>query len=145
MAKLNLDDLDDAFEAAGKEWNVDPLLLRAMAAHESQGDPRAVSKAGAQGLMQIMPDTGKQLGMKNPFDPVESIWMGAKYMSQALDKEQSVEGALLNYHGGDGWRQKFGPESQGYVPAVAKEYKALLARKAKQQPTQMAGANNGGE
>lgn len=138
MASLN--DYDEVFQAAGQEWNVDPLLLKSMAGQESDGDPRAVSKKGALGLMQIMPETAKRLGVKNPHDPVESIWGAAKYMSEALDKEQSVEGALLNYHGGDRWRQSFGPESRGYVPAVAARYKALLAaqQRPEQSPTQQA-------
>lgn len=136
-----IDDFDEVFHAAGQEWNVDPLLLKAMAQQESGGKADAVSKAGARGLMQIMPDTAKHLGVKNINDPVESIWGAAKYMSEALDKEQSVEGALLNYHGGDGWRQKFGPESQGYVPAIAARYKALLAAQQppdEQSPTKQA-------
>jgi Transglycosylase SLT domain len=131
----SLDDLDPVFQAAGKEWNVDPLLLKAMAKQESGGNPRAVSKAGAQGLMQIMPDTAKGLGVTDPNDPVQSIWGAAKYMNRALDKEGSAEGALLNYHGGDGWRQAYGPESRGYVPAVAGHYKALLGAQQPQQPS----------
>ncbi len=127
-----LDAFDPIFHAAGQEWNVDPLLLKAMAKQESRGDPRAISKAGALGLMQIMPDTAKTLGVKDPFDPVQSIFGAAKYMSKALDDEGSPELALLNYHGGSGWRQKFGPESRAYVPAVAAHYKALQA--AQQQP-----------
>jgi len=123
---------DPIFQAAGEAWNVDPLLLRAMAMQESRGDARAVSKAGAQGLMQIMPDTAKGLGVEDPFDPVQSIWGAAKYMNKALDDEGSPELALLNYHGGGKWREKFGPESKAYVPAVAAHYKAFQA--AQQQP-----------
>lgn len=121
----SLDDLDPVFQAAGQEWNVDPMLLKAMAKQESGGKLDAVSKAGARGLMQIMPDTGKALGITDLHDPVQSIWGAAKYMNRALDKEGSVEGALLNYHGGDGWRSAYGPESQAYVPAIAAHYKAL--------------------
>lgn len=123
----SLDDFDPVFQAAGQEWNVDPTLLKAMAAQESSGRTNAVSSKGALGLMQIMPDTAKGLGVTDPNDPVQSIWGAAKYMNHALDKEGSVEGALLNYHGGDGWRGAFGPESRAYVPAVAARYKALTA------------------
>jgi len=132
-----LADLEPVFQAAGAEWNVDPLLLKAMAGQESGGDPRALSKAGAQGLMQIMPETQKGLGVTDPHDPVQSIWGGAKYMSEALDAEGSVEGALLYYHGGPKWREKYGPESRGYVPAIAARYKAMLAsQRPQQQPEQ---------
>lgn len=122
-----LDKYDAIFQAAGKEWNVDPMLLKAMAAQESGGRPGAVSKAGALGVMQIMPETAKALGVTDPTDPVQSIYGGAKYMSQALDAEKSPEDALLYYHGGPGWRQAYGPESQGYVPAVGGRYAALSA------------------
>lgn len=125
---------DPVFEDAGREWNVDPLLLKAIAGQESLGDPHAVSKAGAQGLMQIMPDTAKGLGVTDVNDPVQSIFGAAKYLSEGLDKEGSPEGALLYYHGGPDWRQKYGPESRAYVPAVAARYKALVAAQAQQQP-----------
>jgi Transglycosylase SLT domain len=116
---------DPIFQAASQEWNVDPLLLRSVAMQESGGKPNAVSKAGAQGLMQITPDTQKYLGVTDPNDPVQSIFGAAKYLSEGLDKEGSPEGALLYYHGGPGWRQAYGPESQAYVPAVAARYKAM--------------------
>jgi soluble lytic murein transglycosylase-like protein len=122
------------FQAASQSWNVDPLLLKALAAQESRGNPRAVSKAGAQGLMQIMPDTQKYLGVTDPFDPVQSIFGAAKYLSEGLDKEGSPEGALLYYHGGADWKSRFGPESAAYVPAVAGHYKALLAAQPAQAP-----------
>lgn len=118
-----LDQYDPLFQAAGQEWNVDWRALKAIAAQESRGDPRAVSKAGAQGLMQIMPDTARKLGMTDPFDPAQSIYGGAKYMSQAIDAEHdSPAAALLYYHGGPGWRQNYGRESAAYVPAVAGHY-----------------------
>ena len=118
---------DPIFQAAGQEWNVDPLLLKALAAQESGGNPKAVSKAGAQGLMQIMPETQKYLGITDPLAPVQSIFGAAKYLSEGLDKEGSPEGALLFYHGGPEWKSRFGPESAAYVPAIAARYKALLA------------------
>ena len=119
-----LDKYDAIFQAAGTEWNVDPMLLKAVAARESGGNPGAVSPAGAQGVMQIIPETQRSLGVTNPFDPVQSIYGGAKYLSEGLDKEGAPDRALLYYHGGPGWRQSFGPESQAYVPGVGARYKA---------------------
>jgi hypothetical protein len=127
-----LDQYDPVFEEAGREWNVDPRLLKAMAAQESAGNARAVSRAGARGLMQIMPDTGQGLGLTDPENPVDSIWAGAKYMSHALDAEQGdVRRALWFYHGGPQWGApgKFGPESQAYVPAIEARYAALAPPK----------------
>jgi hypothetical protein len=113
---------DPVFKEAGLEWNVDPTLLKAVAAQESGGKSQAVSKAGAAGLMGIMPDTGRGLGMTDLKDPVQSIWGGAKYLASALDAEGTPQKALLYYHGGPDWRQRFGPESAAYVPSVAKHY-----------------------
>ena len=118
-----LDRYDEVFKAAGREWNVDWRALKAIAAQESGGNPRAVSKAGAQGLMQIMPETAKGLGVTDAFDPEQSIYAGAKYMNEALTAEKdNPQAALLYYHGGPGWRGSFGRESAGYVPAVAAKY-----------------------
>jgi len=133
MPQLNLDDLDDVFDAAGKSWDVDPMLLKAMAMQESSGNTRAVSTKGAMGLMQIIPETAKDLGVTDPYDPVQSIWGAAKYMSQALAAEGSPEGALLYYHGGPQWRQAYGDESKRYVPAIASRYAALQKQAASRQ------------
>jgi hypothetical protein len=120
--------LDPVFDAAGAEWNVDPNILRAVAGTESAGDTRAQSSKGAQGLMQITPDTQKYLGVTDPHDPVQSIYGAAKYLSEAQEKEGTTAGALLYYHGGPGWRGAYGPESAGYVPAIAKQYQQIVAR-----------------
>jgi hypothetical protein len=122
---VDLSNYDQLFQDAGREWNVDPTLLKAMAAQESSGDPRAVSKPGAQGLMQIMPATQTALGVTDPNDPVQSIYGGAKYLSQALDAEKTPEDALRYYHGGPDWRTAYGPESAAYAPAVTARYVAL--------------------
>ncbi|MES2340030.1 MAG: transglycosylase SLT domain-containing protein [Pseudomonadota bacterium] len=121
----DLSQYDPVFQAAGEEWNVDPKLLKAMAAQESGGNARAQSPAGAQGLMQIIPSTQKALGVTDPNDPVQSIYGGAKYMSAALDAEKSPEDALRYYHGGPGWRSNYGPESKAYAPAVTAHYQRL--------------------
>lgn len=125
---------DQVFEDAGREWNVDPKLLKAVAGQESGGNTRAVSRSGAQGLMQIIPSTQKYLGITDPNDPVQSIFGAAKYLSEGLDKEGTPEGALLFYHGGPGWRQAYGKESAGYVPAVTARYKALSGGQDTSQP-----------
>lgn len=121
---------DQVFEDAARAWNVDPVLLKAIAMQESRFTPRAVSPKGALGLMQIMPDTAKALGMTDPLDPVQSIFAGAKYLAEGLDKEGNPNAALLYYHGGPDWRQNYGRESAAYVPAVAAHYKALQATQA---------------
>jgi hypothetical protein len=123
----DLSQYDSVFKAAGEEWNVDPTLLKAIATQESGGRTDAVSKAGAMGLMQIIPETQRYLGVTNPNDPVQSIYGAAKYVNEALTAEGTPERALLYYHGGPDWRNKYGPESAAYVPAVTAHYVKLNA------------------
>lgn len=130
---MPLSDYDQIFQSAAQEWNVDPVLLKSLAMQESSGNPKAVSKVGAFGLTGIMPDTAKGLGVTDPSDTVQQIYAGAKYLSEGLDKEDTPEKALLYYHGGPEWRQKYGPESAGYVPAVTAHYKKFSAA---QQPAE---------
>lgn len=115
----------DTIDAAAKEWGHDPNMLRALILQESAGNPGAVSSKGARGLTGIMPDTATGLGITDPADTKQQIFGAAKYLAEGRDKEGTHEGALLYYHGGPDWRNKYGPESAGYVPAVAAHYTAL--------------------
>lgn len=124
---MPLSDYDPIFKQAADEWHIDPVLLKAVAAQESGGNPNAVSGKNAQGLMQIIPETQKYLGITDPTDPAQSIYGAAKYLSEGLDKEGTPEGALLYYHGGPGWRNAYGKESAGYVPGVTAHYQKLSA------------------
>lgn len=118
---------DDVFEAAGKQYNVDPKLLKAMMAQESSGNPGAVSAKGATGLMQLMPATAKEMGVTNLNDPVQNIMGGARYMSQMLDKYGDLNTALAAYNAGPGAVDKAGgipkfPETQDYVRRISAKY-----------------------
>lgn len=124
---MPISDYDPIFKSAADEWNLDPNLLKSVAAQESGGNPKAVSGKNAQGLMQIIPETQKYLGITDPNDPVQSIYGAAKYLSEGLDKEKTPEGALLYYHGGPGWRNSYGPESKAYVPGVTAHYQKFSA------------------
>lgn len=73
---------DHLISDASREYGVDSLLLKAMIKAESDFDPRAISKKGAMGLMQIMPENFKMLNLKNPFDPWENIKAGARYFKE---------------------------------------------------------------
>jgi hypothetical protein len=120
-------DYSSLFDAAGKQYNVDPRLLAAVMTPESSGDPTAVSPKGAVGLMQLEPGTAKDMGVTDSTDPKQNIFGGAKYLSQQLDKYQSVPLALAAYNAGPATVDKYGgippfPETQAYVPRVMSIY-----------------------
>lgn len=116
-------DYDALFEAAGRKYDLDPNLIRAVALHESSGNPGARSPAGALGLMQIMPDTARGLRI-NPLDPVQAIDGGARYLREGLDKTGNPEDALRYYHGGPD-RSIWGPKTNAYVGLVGRQYQRL--------------------
>ena len=122
-----IDQYDGIFKAAGAEWNVDPVVLKALALHESGGDPNAGknTSVGGQGLMQIVPGTQRQLGVTAPFDPQQSIYGGAKYLAMALDAEHDNPTAALRYYnGGPGWRTNPAADPK-YANSVAAQYVKL--------------------
>lgn len=130
---------DDVFETAGKQYNVDPKLLKAMMVQESSGNPNAVSRKGATGIMQLMPDTAKEVGVTNPADPTQNIMGGARYMSQMLDKFGDVPTALAAYNAGPGAVAKAGgipnfPETQNYVSRITANYQGKPMAKQSTMP-----------
>ncbi|WP_250028070.1 transglycosylase SLT domain-containing protein [Paractinoplanes maris] len=120
----------DLFVKAGNRYGVSPKLLAAVAKVESSYNPGAVSKAGAQGLMQLMPSTARGLGVKNSFDPEQAINGGAKLLARNLREFKSLPLALAAYNAGGGAVHKYGgippfSETQAYVPKVQKALAAL--------------------
>lgn len=98
-------------------------LLTSLVAVESSGNPNATSPAGAQGLFQLMPATGKSLGVANPFDPTQNIQAGETYLQQLYDQYGDWTQALEAYNEGPGNLAKqlaagTTPTSAGYAAQV---------------------------
>ncbi len=98
---------------------------------ESNGNPKAVSPAGAQGLMQLMPRTAAELGVIDPFDPAQNIRAGTRYLSRLLDRYQGNQKlALAAYNWGMGNLEKnpsgLPKETRNYIVRVEKQYQSYL-------------------
>lgn len=127
MAKQQLtttDSLDSIFTEMSQRYDVPKNLLMAVAKAESDFDADSVSSCGAAGIMQLMPETAKSLGVKDSFDPEQNIMGGAKYLSQLLKKyDGDTKLALAAYNAGSGNVAKYGgippfKETQAYVKRV---------------------------
>ncbi len=109
---------------AANEAGVPPALVKAVAKAESGFDPQSTSGAGAQGLMQLMPGTARGLGVTDPYDPLQSLRGGAKYLRQMLDRfGGDYEKAIAAYNAGPGAVARYDgvppyAETQAYVPRV---------------------------
>ena len=119
-------DLDQIFNEAAKKYNVSVDLLKAIGKAESDFKADAVSRSGAQGIMQLMPKTAEYLGVTDSFDPEQNINGGAKYIKELLDKyEGNTSLALAAYNAGMNNVKKYGgippfEETQNYVVKVHK-------------------------
>lgn len=99
--------VEEVVAEAARENQLDPRLIRAIIKVESAGNPRAVSPKGAMGLMQLMPETARSLGVKDPFDIKENIQAGARYLKSLIDRYHgNVELALAAYNWGPGNLEK---------------------------------------
>ena len=109
-----------ALSAASVKYGVPSSLLNAVAQAESGFNPNAVSPAGAQGLLQLMPATGASLGVTNPFDPAQNANAGAQYLSQLYAQYGDWNTALIAYNEGPGNLANKGifSSSQSYADSI---------------------------
>ncbi len=120
-------------QQAAEAYALPPELVLAVMKVESNFNPRAVSRAGAQGLMQLMPATATALGVTDPFDPRQSIVGGAYTLRVLVNEfEGQVPLAVAAYNAGSKAVRRHGgippiPETQSYVPTVLFLYRSYLA------------------
>ncbi len=124
---------DGVIKGAAQDATIQAALVRAVIVVESGFNPRAVSKKGAVGLMQLQPATAKRYGVKNIYDPGENVRAGAHYLSDLLTRFNSnLELALAAYNAGEEAVERYGRhvppyrETLAYVPSVMKVYQRLI-------------------
>lgn len=122
-------DFDGMISDAAKKHGVDESLVRAVIKQESGFNPKATSGCGAQGLMQLMPDTAKELGCGNAYDPYQNIMAGSKYLRQLMDRfDGNMTKAIAGYNAGPGAVEQYGglppyAETQNYVSKVLENFR----------------------
>ncbi len=104
-------------------YGVDEDLVHAIVEAESDYNPRCVSKAGAMGLMQLMPATARALGLSDPWDPAQNLDGGVRYLRQLIERFKDIDLALAAYNAGPNAVSRYQgippyPETQAYVRRV---------------------------
>ncbi|MDR1727105.1 MAG: lytic transglycosylase domain-containing protein [Acidobacteriota bacterium] len=124
----DLASINELIEKYAEENNLDPSLIRSIIEQESGFNHRAVSRAGARGLMQLMPATAKSLGVRNSFDPEENIRAGVRHFRALMDKfNEDLELSLAAYNAGENIVSRLGripdyKETREYVASIKRKY-----------------------
>jgi len=127
-------ELDPVIRRYSSEHRLHPALIRAVIKAESNFDPRAVSRAGAIGLMQLMPQTAVRMDVRDMFDPEDNIGGGTKYLRQLLDRfHGNLPLALAAYNAGENVVDRYQAlppidETRQYVRKVLHYYRTFLVR-----------------
>jgi soluble lytic murein transglycosylase-like protein len=115
-------------------WQVDPALIKSVIANESSFNANAQSPVGAQGLMQLMPETAAAMGVRNSYDPSQNVAGGTRYLKSMLDRfKGDTRLAIAAYNAGPGAVEKYGDvppyaETQTYVGNVLGSYARYSAK-----------------
>lgn len=141
-AALTQADLKQMLAKAGERHDLDVDLLASVVNAESGGNPRAVSRAGARGLMQLMPSTAASLGVQNSFQPQQNVSGGSAYLDQLLTRYgNNLALALAAYNAGPEAVDRYGgippnSETRAYVARVIHEFnRRVMRREAAQRRT----------
>ncbi len=124
--------LETYIDAASQAQQLSPALIKAVIRAESNFDPKAVSVSGAQGLMQLMPETAEDLKLGDPFDPEENIHGGTRYLRYLLDRfDQDLRLAIAAYHAGPGNVLRHGgvppiEQTRSYIKKVLRFFEFYL-------------------
>lgn len=125
--------LKAAAASAAQAAGVDPILFDALVERESAYNPMARSRMGAMGLAQLMPDTATELGVADPFDPIQNLQGGAKYLARMMKEFGDPRTALAAYNAGPGRVREAGgvpniAETQAYVEDILANYELRRKR-----------------
>ena len=121
--------LSDVVQSASDRYRLDPDLVNSVIHAESGFNPNATSRKGAQGLMQLMPQTASKLGVSNRLDPQENVEAGTRYLRELLEMYNfDLVKALAAYNAGPGRVQQYGGvppyrETRAYVSRIVKDFK----------------------
>jgi hypothetical protein len=126
------DQYDKLILRSARNHRVEPALVKAVIAAESNFKPTAVSRVGAQGLMQLMPQTARELGVENPFHPAENVDGGTRYLRDMLDRFGDLKRAVAAYNAGPEAVDRYRgippyPETLDYVARVLNYYRGYHA------------------
>ncbi len=123
LSDAERDRYDNLITLAAGQHRVDPALVKAVIHAESLFNPQAISRVGAQGLMQLMPETAAYLEVSNPFDARENILGGTRFLAYLKGKFSTLDHILAAYNAGEGNVRRYGgippfKETQAYVRKV---------------------------
>ncbi len=127
--KQYLKEYEDVIRKAAEQFGIEANLIKAVIKAESSFDPDAISESGAQGLMQLMPDTANDMKVDDPFDPEENIFGGTRYLSLLLQRfNQDKRLAIAAYNVGPTTVTKHNavppiPQTRRFVEKVMKFYR----------------------
>lgn len=117
--------IETAVKSASQKYGVDENLIRAVIKQESDFNPKVVSSAGAQGLMQLMPFNSEAYGLSNPYDIEGNINVGTQMLKKLIDRYGNLDMALMGYNAGEGTMAKRGvtsPSDLYKMPAETRNY-----------------------